>query len=212
MTPVHGGDVGSRIWLGFILDRLKSTTVPAAPVIILDRDGVINEDSDAYIKSPDEWVPIPGSLEAMAQLTQAGYRIAVCTNQSGLARGYYDLATLDAMHAKLRALLTPLGGRVDALFYCPHGPDDRCACRKPLPGMFHQVAERFGIELEGVPAVGDSLRDLQAAQAVGAAPILVRTGKGPRTLAQRDALVAFDLAQVPVYDDLAGYVHALLKP
>ena len=189
---------------------MQRTATPNAPLIILDRDGVINEDSDDYIKSPQEWTPIPGSLEAMARLTRAGYRIAVCTNQSGIARGYYDLATLNAMHAKMRALLSPLGGRVDAIFHCPHGPDDHCACRKPLPGLFHRVAERFRVELIGAPAVGDSLRDLQAAQAVGAAPVLVRTGKGPRTLARRDAFAALGLAQVPVYDDLAAYVASLL--
>ena len=182
----------------------------SSPIIILDRDGVINEDSDNYIKSPAEWRPIPGSLEAMARLTQAGYRIAVCTNQSGIARGYYDLATLNAMHEKMRALLTPLGGRVDAIFYCPHGPDDHCDCRKPLPGLLHQVAERFQIKLTGAPVVGDSLRDLQAAQAVEATPILVRTGKGLRTLAKQDALAAIGLSHSAIYDNLADYVDSLL--
>lgn len=184
--------------------------MPNSPVIILDRDGVINEDSDNYVKSPEEWNPIPGSLEAMARLTQAGYRIAICTNQSGIARGYYDISTLNAMHEKMHTLLTPLNGRVDAIFYCPHGSDDHCDCRKPLPGLLYQVAERFQIELAGVPVVGDSLRDLQAAQAVEAMPILVRTGKGPRTLAKQDAFAAMGLIHPIIHDNLADYVDSLL--
>ena len=181
-----------------------------APVIILDRDGVINEDSDNYIKSPEEWNPIPGSLEAMARLTQAGYRIAICTNQSGIARGYYDIPTLNAMHEKMRALLTSLDGQVDAIFHCPHGPNDHCDCRKPLPGLLYQVAERFQIELANVPIVGDSLRDLQAAQTAGARPILVRTGKGLRTLAKQDAFAAMGLTHLVIHDNLADYVDSLL--
>lgn len=181
------------------------------PLIILDRDGVINEDSDNYIKSPDEWIPIPGSLEAMARLTQAGYRIAVCTNQSGIFRGYYDIPTLDAMHDKMRSLLQPMGGKVDVIYYCPHGPDDGCDCRKPLPGMFYRVAEHFRVELDGVPAVGDSLRDLQAAQSAGAMPVLVRTGKGPRTLAKQDEFPSHGLFDLPIYDGLACYVDSLLS-
>lgn len=176
-------------------------------LIILDRDGVINEDSDAYIKSPEEWIPIPGSLEAIARLTQAGYRVVVATNQSGLARGFFDVPTLHAMHRKMDKLLAPLGGQVEAVFFCPHGPDDGCGCRKPAPGLFHEIAARYHTSLAEVPAVGDSLRDVEAAQAVGARPVLVRTGKGRRTL---------KLEQLPqdieVYDDLAEFVDVLLAP
>lgn len=151
-------------------------------LIILDRDGVINLDSDHFIKSPDEWKPIAGSLEAIARLNQAGYRVAVATNQSGVGRGLFDMAMLNAIHTRMHKELAQAGGRIDALFYCPHAADSKCACRKPLPGMFLDMAARFNIQLSAIPAVGDSLRDLQAAAAVGAAPILVKTGKGAATL------------------------------
>jgi D-glycero-D-manno-heptose 1,7-bisphosphate phosphatase len=150
-------------------------------LVILDRDGVINVDSDQYIKSPEEWKPIPGSLEAIARLTQAGFRVVVATNQSGLGRGLFDMATLNAMHNKMHKAVNQLGGRVDAVFFCPHAQDAGCACRKPQPGMLREIAARFGIALEGVPAIGDSLRDLQAASAAGARPVLVLTGKGEQT-------------------------------
>jgi D-glycero-D-manno-heptose 1,7-bisphosphate phosphatase len=175
-------------------------------LIVLDRDGVINEDSDDYIKSPEEFIPIPGSLEAIARLTQAGWRVVVATNQSGVARGYYDLATLQRIHDKLHRLLAPLGGQIEAIFYCPHGPDDQCECRKPKPGLLRDIEARLQVSLQGVPAIGDSLRDLEAAQAVGAAPLLVRTGKGERTLAK-----AKGLDGIPVYADLAAAVDALLR-
>ncbi|GAB4296637.1 MAG: D-glycero-beta-D-manno-heptose 1,7-bisphosphate 7-phosphatase [Thiohalomonadaceae bacterium] len=175
-------------------------------LIVLDRDGVINEDSDAYIKSPEEFIPIPGSLEAIARLTQAGWRVVVATNQSGVARGYYDLATLQRIHDKLHRLLAPLGGQIEAIFYCPHGPDDHCDCRKPKPGLFRDIEARLHLSLRGVPTIGDSLRDLEAAQAVGAQPILVRTGKGERTLAKGKGLDG-----IPVYADLAAAVDALLS-
>lgn len=169
-------------------------------LVILDRDGVINQDSDDYIKSVDEWVPLPGSLRAIARLNQAGFYVAVATNQSGIARGLYDLETLDAMHAKMQRLLADVDGRVDKIVFCPHGPDDACLCRKPKPGMYQQIAAHFGLSLKGIPVVGDSARDLQAAQAVGARPILVRTGKGERTLQQQpewmDNLCFDDLSQV----------------
>lgn len=174
-------------------------------LIILDRDGVINEDSDDYIKSPDEFIPISGSLEAIARLTQAGYTVAVATNQSGVGRGLFDVATLEAMHVKLATLLAPLGGKVDKIFYCPHTPDDQCDCRKPKAGLMQAIAMHYAVSLVGVPAIGDSLRDLQAARAVGARPILVRTGKGMRTLAQGS-----ELEGVPVYDNLAEAVETLL--
>lgn len=151
-------------------------------LVVLDRDGVINLDSDQYIKSPDEWKPIAGSLEAIARLTQAGFHVVVATNQSGMGRGLFDMATLNAMHEKMHKAVSELGGRIDAVFFCPHAQDAGCACRKPKPGMLLEIAERFNISLAGVPAIGDSLRDLQAASAAGARPILVLTGKGEKTL------------------------------
>ena len=152
-------------------------------LVILDRDGVINYDSAQFIKSPDEWKPIPGSLEAIALLNQADFHVVLATNQSGIGRGLFDTATLNAIHDKMHRALAQFGGRIDALFYCPHGPDDGCDCRKPKPGMLEEIARRFSEDLTGVPSVGDSLRDLQASAAVGAQPILVRTGKGEKTLA-----------------------------
>jgi D-glycero-D-manno-heptose 1,7-bisphosphate phosphatase len=181
-------------------------------LIILDRDGVINEDSDEYIKSPDEFIPIAGSLEAISRLNHAGYTVMVATNQSGLARGYFTIEDLNNMHDKLRRLLSAFGGHISGIVFCPHGPDDACDCRKPKPGMLLEIAQRLDISLEGVPAVGDSLRDLQAALAVGAQPILVKTGKGRHTL---EAIANSDdtaqLSSVPVYDNLSGYVDDLLE-
>ena len=176
-------------------------------LIILDRDGVINQDSDAYIKTVDEWLPIPGSLEAMGKLCQAGYTLVVATNQSGIARGYFDLPILHAMHAKMGKFLEQYGGQVDAVFFCPHGPDDNCECRKPRDGLLRDIGMRYQINLTGIPVIGDSLRDIQSAQSVGAKPILVRTGKGERTLIKHGA----ELANVPVYKDLAAAVTALLS-
>jgi len=178
------------------------------PLIILDRDGVINKDSDDFIKSPQEFIPLPGSLEAVARLNAAGYSVAVATNQSGIARGLFDLQTLDAMHRKLEKLLAAVDGHLDGIFYCPHAPDAGCDCRKPKPGLLQQIGRKFETELTGVPVIGDSLRDLQSALAVGAAPVLVRTGKGERSLTQ--LAKEPDLANVPVFDDLAGAVDALL--
>lgn len=155
--------------------------MPSMKLVILDRDGVINQDSAQFIKSPDEWVPITGSLEAIALLNQSGFRVAIATNQSGVGRGLFDMAVLNAIHDKMYRALGRLGGRIDAMFYCPHAADANCSCRKPKPGMFEEIGVRFGIELRGVPAIGDSLRDLQAASAVGAQPILVLTGKGEAT-------------------------------
>lgn len=175
-------------------------------LIILDRDGVINEDSDDYIKSPEEWLPIPGSLEAIARLTKAGYRIAVATNQSGVARGLFDGDTLQRIHDKMRGAVAAAGGEIAAIYFCPHGPDAGCACRKPQPGLLREIGAHFHADLSGVPTVGDSLRDVQAAQAVGARPILVRTGKGEGTVMRGEGL-----AGVPVYPDLAAVVDALLR-
>jgi D-glycero-D-manno-heptose 1,7-bisphosphate phosphatase len=176
-----------------------------AKLIILDRDGVINYDSDQFIKSPDEWRPIPGSVEAIARLNHAGFRVVVATNQSGLGRGLFDMATLIAIHEKMHKALAGAGGRIDAVFYCPHTADSGCDCRKPRAGMFIEIGQRFGVELTGVPCVGDSVRDLQAADTVGAQPILVLTGKGEKTLREG----AFPKNTV-IFPDLAFVATALL--
>ena len=152
-------------------------------LVILDRDGVINYDSAEFIKKPAEWKPIPGSLEAIARLNQAGFRVVVATNQSGIGRGLLDMAALNAIHDKMHKALGQAGGRIDAVFYCPHAQEANCACRKPKPGLLEDIAHRFNTELADVPCIGDSLRDLQAAAAVGAQPILVLTGKGAQTVA-----------------------------
>lgn len=175
-------------------------------LVILDRDGVINHDSAAYIKSPEEWKPIPGSLEAIALLSQAGYRVLVATNQSGVGRGLFEMSTLNAIHDKMHRALGLAGGRIDGIFYCPHAQDAGCNCRKPKPGLLEEIAHRFGVSLEGVPFIGDSLRDLQAAAAVGAKPILVLTGKGKKT--RKDGNLPEGTV---VYDDLAAAVRNLLQ-
>jgi len=174
-------------------------------LIILDRDGVINYDREQFIKSPDEWRPIPGSLEAIARLNHAGFRVVVATNQSGLGRRLLDTATLISIHEKLHKALAQVGGRIDAVFFCPHTADANCDCRKPKPGMLLDIGQRFGVELTGVPCIGDSLRDLQAAESCGAQPILVLTGKGEKTL--RDG--EFPKNTV-IFPDLAFAVTALL--
>jgi D-glycero-D-manno-heptose 1,7-bisphosphate phosphatase len=167
-------------------------------LVILDRDGVINFDSDQFIKSPDEWRPIPGSIEAISRLTQWGYRVVVATNQSGIGRGLFDMDALNAIHDKMSRAVSLAGGRIDAIFFCPHPADSPCDCRKPRPGMLREIATRYTGDLAGVPAIGDSLRDLQAAVAVGAQPILVLTGKGEKTHAHpdlpRETMVFPDLA------------------
>ena len=159
----------------------------SSKLIILDRDGVINEDSDDYVKSVDEWIPIPGSLEAIALLNQAGYQIAIATNQSGLSRGYFTINDLHAMHSKMESLLKPLGGYIDSIFFCPHQDAHQCDCRKPAPGLMKEIALRYkktdSIKpLTGTPIVGDSLRDLQAGVALGASPHLVLTGREKKHL------------------------------
>jgi D-glycero-D-manno-heptose 1,7-bisphosphate phosphatase len=155
-------------------------------LVILDRDGVINFDSDLYIKSPEEWRPIPGSLDAIARLTQWGYRVVVATNQSGIGRGLFEMDTLNAIHDKMIKAAGQVGGRIDAIFFCPHTNTDKCRCRKPKAGMFEEIATRYNTDLTGVPAIGDSLRDLKAAEAVEAQPILVLTGKGRKTESDPD--------------------------
>ena len=177
-------------------------------LVVLDRDGVINEDSDAYIKSIEEFIPLPGSIAAIARLCKAGYTITIATNQSGIARGFFGIDTLNAMHERLRALVVQQGGAIDSIFYCPHGPDDHCDCRKPKPGMLKKILAEYAESAEAIIAIGDSKRDLQAAKAVGMQPILVRTGKGMKTVEQIKADP--QLQDTPIYDDLAQAVDAIL--
>ena len=174
-------------------------------LIILDRDGVINYDSDQFIKSPEEWKPIPGSLEAIARLCQADYRVVVATNQSGIGRGLFDMHMLNAIHDKMHKAVALAGGRIDAIFFCPHAQDADCSCRKPKTGMLEGIAARYNVNLHGVPVVGDSLRDLTSAANMGAQPILVLTGKGVKTQA------AGELPEgTLIYPDLAAAVAKLV--
>jgi len=173
-------------------------------VVILDRDGTINHDSDDYIKSPAEWTPIPGSLEAIARLIQADYRVVVATNQSGIGRGLFDTQALFAIHDKLQRALGQVGGRIDAFFFCPHKADDNCRCRKPQPGMLLEVARRFNVSLEDVFMVGDSRKDMEAAAAAGARPVLVLTGNGAKT--EKEGKLPRGTA---VYPDLAAFALQL---
>lgn len=181
-------------------------------LLILDRDGVINEDSSDYIKSPEQWVPIPGSLEAIARLCRSEYRVVVITNQSGVGRGLYTVDTMNKINARMFELLRQKGGEIDALLFCPHTPDAGCECRKPKPGLFYELGRRLKVNVTGVPAVGDSSRDLDAAIAAGAQPILVRTGKGAETRAAIERGEYERFKDVPVYDDLASFVdHYMLS-
>ena len=177
-------------------------------LVILDRDGTVNEDSADYVKSPDEWTPLPGALEAIARLNHAGWHVVLASNQSGLGRGLFDVSTLNAMHAKMHALLANVGGRVDAVFYCPHAPDEGCHCRKPEPGLVEQIGERYGIDLQGVPMAGDSARDAVAAVAAGCEPHLVLTGKGA-AYRGRDLPDSFP-KETQVHADLAAFADFLL--
>lgn len=176
-------------------------------LVVLDRDGVINEDLGEPVLRPEDWRPIPGSLEAIGRLHQAGYAVAVATNQSAIARGSLDIETLHAIHRKMHEAVAKVGGRIDVVAFCPHARSDDCQCRKPAPGMLYTIGERLGVDLSEVTLVGDSLRDLQAAMAAAARPILVRTGKGQITLDGNKGL-----EHIPAYDDLAACVDALLKP
>ena len=175
-------------------------------LVIIDRDGVINYDSDAYIKGPEEWKPIPGSLEAIARLTQSGYHVVLATNQSGVGRGLFEMATLNAIHDRMHRAVGQAGGRVDAVFFCPHAQEANCGCRKPKPGLLEEIAHRFNTDLKGVPCIGDALRDLEAAAAVGAQPILVLTGKGEKT--RREGRLP---PNTLIYADLAEAVKSLLR-
>ncbi len=182
-------------------------------LIILDRDGTINQDRDDFVKSADEWIPLPGALEAIARLNHAGWHVVVASNQSGLGRGLFDVAALNAMHAKMHKLLAAQGGKIDAVFYCPHMPDMACTCRKPASGLFEQIIERYGLEIalaqQGVHTVGDSLRDLQAGAAVGCVPHLVLTGKGTKF---RGTALTADFPQgTRVHDDLTAFADHLLQ-
>jgi len=189
------------------------------PLLLCDRDGVINEDSEHYIKSPAEFTPILGSIEALARLSQAGWRIAVVTNQSGLARGLFTLSTLHAIHQKLHQMVQSAGGRVDAIFLCPHGPDAGCACRKPAPALFQQALHRFHVAPSDALAVGDSLRDLQGAATAGVPAVLVRTGNGLSTEARAQGasgdLSTDQALQLPpstqIYENLAALADTLLR-
>lgn len=180
-------------------------------LVILDRDGTINEDRDDFVKSADEWVPLPGALEAIARLNQAGWHTVVATNQSGIGRGLFDMAALNAMHMKMNQALHRVGGRVDAVFFCPHTPQDDCSCRKPRPGLLKLIAERYGIELAGVPTVGDSMRDLRAGEAAGCRPHLVRTGKLGRAGEEAITLACAEVPGTQVHDDLAAFAEALVQ-
>ncbi|MEE4184940.1 MAG: D-glycero-beta-D-manno-heptose 1,7-bisphosphate 7-phosphatase [Gammaproteobacteria bacterium] len=180
-------------------------TLNPARVVVLDRDGVINRESPEYIKSPAEWQPLPGALQAIAELKAAGYRVVVATNQSGLARGLFDLEALGQIHQRMLTAVADAGGALDGIFFCPHGPDAGCDCRKPAPGLLLQVAERFACGFENMVFIGDSARDLEAARAVGVRSILVRTGNGNATAA---ALAPDD--DVLVVDDLAAAARALI--
>ena len=171
--------------------------------VLLDRDGVINHDSDAFIKSPDEWLPIEGSLEAIALLNAHGYQVIVVTNQSGVARGLFDEPMLEKIHTKMQQLVSEKGGHIAAIYYCPHGADNTCDCRKPKPGLLKAFAKDFHVDLTNIAVIGDSLRDLQAANAVGAKPMLVKTGKGQQTLINNPQL------NIPVFEtlyDAAKYI------
>ncbi len=175
-------------------------------LIILDRDGVINFDSDQFIKNPEEWKPIPGSLEAIARLCQSDYRVVVATNQSGIGRGLFDMTTLNAIHDKMHKACALLGGRIDAIFFCPHTAESNCNCRKPKSGMIEEIAERYNMDLHGVPVVGDSLRDLEAATRLGAKPFLVLTGKGIKTQAKGGLPEG-----TQIFPDLAAVVTHILS-
>jgi len=175
-------------------------------IIILDRDGVINQESDVYVKSADEWIPIPGSLEAIARLSKAGYSVYVATNQAGIGRGVFTLKILEEIHNKMHHEINVLGGSLEEIFFCPHSPEENCDCRKPKPGLLFLVANACNSDLKGVPFVGDSLRDIQAALVAGASPILVRTGFGEIT---KDLSDFPD--NIPIFTDLAAYVEDLLS-
>jgi D-glycero-D-manno-heptose 1,7-bisphosphate phosphatase len=177
-------------------------------LVILDRDGTINRASEEFVKSPEEWHPLPGALEAISRLNHAGFHVVLATNQSGLGRGLFDMAALNAVHAHMLKILAALGGRIDAIFYCPHAAEEGCSCRKPAPGLLHQIEERYGHSLSGVPYVGDSLRDMLAAQAAGCMPHLVLSGR--HAMVDPTRLPPEFPAHTLVHADLAAFVDHLL--
>ncbi len=177
-------------------------------LVILDRYGTINRASDEFVKSPEEWHPLPGALEAISRLNHAGFHVVLATNQSGLGRGLFDMAALNAVHTHMLKSLAAVGGRIDAIFYCPHAPDEGCACRKPAAGLLQQIEERYGVSLKGVPYVGDSLRDMQAAQTAQCAPHLVLTGRHADV--QGQSLPPGFPVSTHVHADLAAFVDHLL--
>lgn len=177
-------------------------------LIILDRDGVINQDSDDYIKSADEWIPIPGSIEAIARLSAAGFTVVVATNQSGISRQYFDEFELAHMHQKMCSLVEEAGGHIAGVFFCPHGPDEDCECRKPQPGLLRQIETEFATSVAGATFVGDTAKDILTARLVGCVPVLVRTGKGFRTLAEA---APGELDDVEVFDSLATFASEFLE-
>ena len=179
-------------------------------LIVLDRDGTINQDRDDYVKSTDEWLPIDGALEAIARLNHAGWHTIVATNQSGLGRGLFDMSMLNAMHMKMNQMLARHGGRIDAVFFCPHAPEDNCNCRKPLPGLFEQIAERFGVDMKDVMVVGDTLRDLQAGAVLGCKPHLVRSGKAATLSAEQIEDICRQVPGTRVHADLAAFAEHLV--
>jgi D-glycero-D-manno-heptose 1,7-bisphosphate phosphatase len=179
-------------------------------LVILDRDGVINQDSDDYIKTLDEWIPIPGSVEAIARLSQHGFTVTVATNQSGIGRGIIDLDNLEAMHERLYELVESAGGKIAGIFYCPHHPDDDCDCRKPKPGLISAIETEFGQSALGAWMIGDAQRDLEAGEAKGCIPVLVRTGKGERTLAKMQKEQPGEWQGLRIYADLSAAVDALI--
>jgi D-glycero-D-manno-heptose 1,7-bisphosphate phosphatase len=186
------------------LDATKSPQT-GRKLVVLDRDGVVNHESVEFIRTPDEWIPLPGSIEAIRDLSRAGFTVVVATNQSGVGRGHLTAVTLEAIHRKMTAAVEAAGGRIAGIFVCPHTPDANCDCRKPRAGLLRQIESAFGVSLAGRPIIGDSERDLRAAKAVGARAILVRTGNGldaERLLAPQDC--------VPVYDDLAAAARDLI--
>lgn len=174
-------------------------------LIILDQTGVINQSSDAFIKTPEEWIPIPGSLDAIARLTHSGYRVVIATNQSGIGRGLLDMATYNAINDKMYKAVNQAGGRIDAIFFCPHTNADKCSCRKPATGLLDEIMQRYGINLKNAPVVGDSLKDLQAAAAVGAIPMLVLTGNGQTTRTAKEIP-----AGTQIFENLAAVAAALV--
>jgi D-glycero-D-manno-heptose 1,7-bisphosphate phosphatase len=186
-------------------------TDPAPKLVILDRDGTLNVDREDFVKSPEEWEPLPGALEAVARLNQDGWHVVLATNQPGIGRGLIDMTSLNAIHDRMNTELARLGGRIDAVFFCPHAPEDGCDCRKPQPGLILQIGDRFGIDLTRVPVVGDSLRDLQATRAAGAQPHLVLTGKAAALDAGEVEQMRHQIPGLQVHHDLAAFVDALLQ-